>query len=213
MLTADGGVMVAVSCCVALIFLTSDIAWLSICGLFSYMCVARLQAFFKPFMNIPIVAASFVKLHLLASVLNGCTYTARDSFSHCWISMNHEVYMWILALQSLSHVRSFISSQDLFEVMASVTSMHIKPHDFTLASLLLLSLMMSAAISMSVSQSSNLVESCSLKTGISCSKEFVRLDCFCMEHKVSVYCCITSLRGSAGAGDCDWWMAIDRFWS
>ena len=84
--------------------------------------------------------------------------------------------------------------------MASVTSVHVKPHDFALAILTLFSLVRSAAVSMSVSQSSNLVESCSLKTAISCSKEFVRLDCFCVIHKVSVYCCITSLRGPAGAG-------------
>ena len=188
MLTIDGGVMVAVSCCTALSFLTSDIVLLCICGPFSYMQVARLLASFKPLMNILIIATSFVKVHLLVSVLNQCTYTARDSFPHCWISMNCEVYVWILALQSFSHNRSFISSQDLFEVMASVTSVCIKPHDFILASLALLSLVKSAAISMSVTQSSNLVESCSLKTGISCSKEFVRLDCFCMEHKVSMYC-------------------------
>ena len=70
MLTIDGGVMVAVSCCTTLSFLTSDIALLSICGPFSYMWVARLWAFFKPLMNNLIVATSFVKLHLLASVLN-----------------------------------------------------------------------------------------------------------------------------------------------
>ena len=186
MLTIDGGVMVAVSCCTALDFLPLDITSLRICGPFSYMLAARLWAFFKPLMNILIVAVSFVKLHLLASVLNQCTYTARDSFSHHWISMNHEVYMWISALQSFSLNRSFISSQDLFDVMASVTSVHIKPLEFTLASLTLHSLVRSAAISMSVSQSSSLVKSCSLKTGISCSKDFVRLRCFCMEHKVSV---------------------------
>ena len=161
--------MVVVSCCTALSFLTLDIASLNICGPFSYMQVARLWAFFKPLMNMLIVATSLVKLHLLASVSNQCTYTARDSFSYCWISMNHEVYMWISALKSFSHNRSFMSSQDLFELMASVTSVCIKPHDFTLARLALLSLVRSAAISMSVSQSSNLVESCSLKTGISCS--------------------------------------------
>ena len=177
------------------------------------MQVTRLWAFFKPLINIQIVVASFVKLHLLATVLNQCTYTARDSFSHCCISMNHEVYVWILTLQSFNCNRSLISSQDLFEVMVSVTSVCIKPHDLALASLDLLSLVRSAAVSMSVSPSSNLVESCSLKTGISCSKEFVRLDCFCVVHKVSVYHCITSPRGSAGAGGCGWWIAIKRFWS
>ena len=182
MLTIDGGMMVVVSCCTALSFSTLDIALLSICGPFSYMQVARLWAFFRPLMNILIVAASFVKLHHLASVLNQCTYAVKDSFIHCWISMNCEVYLWISALQSFSLNRSFISSQDLFEVIASVTSVCVKPLDFTLSSLALLSLVRSAAISISLSQSSNLVESCSLKTGMSCIKEFVSLDCFCMEH-------------------------------
>ena len=177
-------------------------ASLRVCGPLSYMQVAKLWTFLKSLMNILIVAASFVKLHLLASVLNWCTYTARDFFSHCWISMNHEVYMWISALQSFSLNRSLISSHNILEEIASVTSVHVKPYDFTLASLALLSLVRSAAISMSVSQSSNLVESCLLKTGISSSKEFVRLDCFCMEHKVSMYWHNTSLKGFAGAGGC-----------
>ena len=159
------------------------------------------------------VATSLVMLHLLASVLNWCTHATRDSFSHCWISMNCEVYMWISALQSFNLDRSFISSHVLFEEIASVTSMHIRPQDFALASLALLSLVRSAAVSVSVSQSSNLVESCSLKTGISCIKEFVRLDCFCIEHKVSMYWCNTSPRDSASAGGCGWWLAVDRFWS
>ena len=141
-------------------------------------------------------------LHLLASVLYQCTYAARDSCSHYLISMNCEGYMWISALQSFSLNRSFISSHDLFEEIASVTSMCIKPHDFALASFALLSLVRSAIISMSMSQSSNLVESCLLKTGMSCIKDFVRLDWFCMEHKVSMYWCNTALKGSAGAGGC-----------
>ena len=163
MLTIDGGVMVAVSCCTTFSFLTTDIALLSICGPFSYMWVARLWAFLKPLMNILMMAASFRKLHLLAYVLNQWTYD---------------------------------------EVMPTVTSVHVNPLDFVLASLPLLSLVRSAAVLMSVSQSSNLIESCSLKTGISCSKKCVRLDCFCVVHKVCVYCCITSVRGSADAGGC-----------
>ena len=92
-LTVDGGVMVAVSCCTTLSFSTLDIESLRVCGPFTYMWVAKLWTFLKSLQNILIVAASFMKLHLLASVLNQCTYAARDCFSHCWISMNHEVYM------------------------------------------------------------------------------------------------------------------------
>ena len=102
------------------------------------MWVAKLWSFFNPLVNILIVAASLVKLHLLASVLNQYTYAARDSFSCCWITMNCEVYVWIFALQSFSPNSSFISSHDLFEEITSVTSVCIKPHDFALASLVLL---------------------------------------------------------------------------
>ena len=198
----DGGVLVVVSCCTAFSFSTSDIASLRVCGPFSYMQVVKLWTFLKPLMNILIVATSFMKLHLLASVLNWCTYAARDSLSHCWISMNHEVHVWISALQCFSLNRSLISSHDLFEEITSMISVCIKPHDFTLASLALFSLVRSAAISMPMSQSSNLVESCSLKTGIFCNKEFVRLDYFCKEHKLSTYWHNTSPKGLAGAGGC-----------
>ena len=80
MLTVDGGVIMAVSCCTALNFLNSDIALLSVCGPFSYMQVARLWAFFKPLMNILMVAALFMKLHLLASVLNQWTHVQGTPF-------------------------------------------------------------------------------------------------------------------------------------
>ena len=67
--------------------------------------------------------------------------------------MNCEVYVWISALQSFNLSRSFISSHDLFEGIASVTSVHVKPHAFALVNLALLSLVRSAAISMPRSQS------------------------------------------------------------
>ena len=82
--------------------------------------------------------------------------------------------------------------------MASVINVCVNPLDFTLASLALLSFVRSAAVSMSVSHSSNLVESCLLKTAVSCSNDFVKFVCFCVVHKVFVYFCITSLKGSVG---------------
>ena len=91
MLTVNGGVIVAVSCCTALSFSTLDITSLSVCGPFSYMWVARLWAFFKPSMNILMEAASFIKLHLLVSVLNQWMYAAKDSSPGCWISMKGKV--------------------------------------------------------------------------------------------------------------------------
>ena len=69
-----------------------------------------------------------------------------------------------------------------------------------LANLAQLLLVRSAALSKSVNNSSNFVESCSLKTLMSCSSEFERFVCFCVVHSVSVYCSITSLKGSVGAG-------------
>ena len=64
--------------------------------------------------------------------------------------------------------------------MASVTNVHINPLEFALASLAGLSFERSAAISMSVSHSSNSVESYLLNTAMSCSNELVRLVCFVM---------------------------------
>ena len=170
------------------------------------MWVAKLWASFKSLINILIVAASFMKLHLLVAVLNQWIYAARDSFSSGWISINCKVYVWISVLQSFHLKRSFISSHDFSEDIIYVTSVHVKPCDFALVSLALLLLVRSTAVSMSMSQSSNLVESCSLKMGISCIKEFVRLDCL-------LYWCNTSPKGSAGVGSCGYWITINRFCS
>ena len=46
----------------------------------------KVMCVLSPFTNILMVAALFVKLHLLASLLKQCLYTARDSFSFCCIS-------------------------------------------------------------------------------------------------------------------------------
>ena len=135
----EGGIIMAVSCCTALSFSTLEIASVSVCGPFSQMKVGRLWVFFNPLMKILMVAAWFIKMHLLASVLNWWMYTASDSFSCCWISMKCELQVWISALQSFSCNKSFISSHHLSELMASVTNVHVTPLDFTLASLVLLS--------------------------------------------------------------------------
>ena len=84
--------------------------------------------------------------------------------------------------------------------MTSVTNVHINHLDFTLVSLALISLVRSVAVSMSISHSPSLVELCSLKTAMSCSSELVTSDCFCVVHKVSVYCCITFLKSSVDTG-------------
>ena len=50
-------------------------------------------------------------------------------------------------LHSLSHSKSFISSQELSELIASVTSIWVNPLDLAFASLAQLSLVRSAAVS------------------------------------------------------------------
>ena len=107
--------------------------------------------------------------------------------------------------------KSFISPQDLSKLKVSVTNVHINTLNFALVSLALLSLVRSAAVSMSDNHSLSLVESCSLKTAMSYSSELVRFDCFCVVHKVSVYCPITSPKGSVDVGVGGGWSAIERF--
>ena len=60
--------------------------------------------------------------------------------------------------------------------------------------------MRSAAVSISIKHSLNIVESYTLKTAMSCSSELVRFVCFCVVHNVLVYWCITFPKGSVGVG-------------
>ena len=102
-------------------------------------------------------------------------------------------------LQIFKWSKSLISSQHLSKLRASVINVQVKPLDLACASLVLLSLVKSAAVSTSTSQSSNYDELLPLKIVISCSSVFAKVVCFCAVHKVSVYCCSTSSRGSGGA--------------
>ena len=63
--------------------------------------------------------------------------------------------VWMSKLQIFKWSKSLISSQILSEFSASDISVHIKPLDFACVNLLLLSCVKSAAVSMSVNQSSN----------------------------------------------------------
>ena len=90
-------------------------------------------------------------------------------------------------LQSLSCSKSFISSKDLSELIASVTNVGVNPLDLAFASLAQLLFVRAAAVSISISQSSNFVESYSLKTAVSCNNELVRFVFFCVVHKVSMF--------------------------
>ena len=101
--------------------------------------------------------------------------------------MKCEVYVWIFVLHSLSHSNSFMPSQDLSGLVASVTNVQVNPLNMAFASLAQLPLVRSTAVSISVNQSYNFVESYSLKTVISCSKELVQFVCFCVVCNVLVY--------------------------
>ena len=92
----------------------------------------------------------------------------------------------MLALHSLSLSKSFISSHDLSELIASDTNIWVNPLNLALASLAQFSLFRSAAFSISIKHYSNFVESYSLKTVISCSSELVRFVYICGTQCVSV---------------------------
>ena len=90
---------------------------------------------------------------------------------------------------------SLISSQPFCAVRASDINVLTSPHDLAWANLVLLLLLNSAALSMSVNQSSSCEESCPFKMGISCNKVFSREVFFCAVHQVSVYWSSTFLMG------------------
>ena len=92
-LTVENGGNVAVSCCVAWSFSTSDIASVRVCGPFSYICAAKVGAFLSPLTKILVVAMLFVILHLLVSLLKVWMYAARDSFPFCCISIKQDMEM------------------------------------------------------------------------------------------------------------------------
>ena len=85
--------------------------------------------FFGPLMKILMVAALFVEMHLLASVLNQWMYAARDSFSHHCISIKQDMEVWISELHIFSCNKSLISSQEWSDVIASVIKVWVKPFD------------------------------------------------------------------------------------
>ena len=75
------------------------------------------------------------KVASLSLCLKPVDICCKDSFSHCSIPMKHEEYIWMLALQNLSHSKSFILSPDLSELVASMTNVWVNPLEFALASL------------------------------------------------------------------------------
>ena len=68
-------------------------------------------------------------------------------------------------LQIFKQSKSLISSQHLPEVRLSVIKVQVKPFDLAWASLVLLSSVRSAVVSISTNQSSNCVELLPLKVG------------------------------------------------
>ena len=104
----------------------------------------------------------------------------------------------MLALHSSSLSKFLMSSLVFSELIASMTSVHVNPLDFALASLAQLSLLRSAAVSISVNHSSNFVEFCSLKMAMPCSRDLEKCVCFCAVHSVSMFWHTTSPSGYEG---------------
>ena len=66
------------------------------------------------------------------------------------------------------------------------------------------SVRMSAAVSVSMSQSSNFEEDCLSNVGISWSMVVVRFDSLCVAYRVSVYTCMVLCTGSSLDGGAGW---------
>ena len=126
------------------------------------------------------------------------------------MSMKQLTEVWISELQIFKWSKTLNSSQHLPGVKALVIKAWVKPSDFACASLVLLSSVRLAAVSISTNQSSNCIKSLPLKVGISWISLFAKKVCFWAVHKVSVCCCSTSLRNSSGA---DEQSARDNLWT
>ena len=147
----------AVRCCVQL-----EVSQLQIWHLQEFVVpfqkcgVARLWVFFNPFMKIWMEAVLLVKLHLLTYCFELMdVYCERFIFSLLDVHEAQYICMDISMWQSFSIRKSLISSQDMSKVMASIIRVQVNPLDLALARLALLSFVKSAAISISISQSSN----------------------------------------------------------
>ena len=91
------------------------------------------------------------------------------------------------ALDILRCKESLISSQLFCAINTLVIRVLTNPLDFACANLVLPSPVNSAAVSISINQSSSCKESCPFNMGMSCNKELSREVFFCAVHKVLVY--------------------------
>ena len=96
------------------------------------------------------------------------------------------------------------SSQHFSAWKVSWMRVWIRPQDLALARHVQISAKMSVVVYRSVSQSSNLEESCLLNIGISWSKDVVRLASLCVVHRVSMYACTAWVLLYAGGLGCGW---------
>ena len=146
MLTVDHGIIIVVSCCTELSFSALDnvslnVLWsLLIDACYQTMCI--LQTFDEyPDGGCIIhkVASLSFHLELVDICCKGFLFSLPDFHEAQCVSMN-------ISIAQLYTNRSFVSSQDLSKLMASVTNVHVNPLQFTLASLALLSLERSATV-------------------------------------------------------------------
>ena len=106
--------------------------------------------------------------------------------------------VWISELQIFKWSKSLIFSQFLPRVRASIIKVCVKPFDLASASLVLLSSVRLATVSISTNQSSvsNHYHWRLVYSGLVYLQNWVF---FWAVHRVSMYCCSTSSRGSSSA--------------
>ena len=102
----------------------------------------------------------------------------------------------MFTLQSFRQSISLMSSQHFHAWSALQTSVWVRPHDLASARHAWHSFKMLAIILILLSQS-YLVVSHPSNVGMTLIKDMVRFICNCVEHKVSVHCCIAVCRGSS----------------
>ena len=109
----------AAMCWAELIFSTILMAFSMVAGPFSYTPGAILLLLISPFRKILICAGCELKLQCLASFLNLWIHTVNVSESFCWISMNLEVQVCILALFRWLQSCSLMWGQGWFSISHS----------------------------------------------------------------------------------------------
>ena len=164
-------------------------ASLIVFGPFSYTPGAILLLLISPFRKILIFAGCGSKSQCLASFLNLWMYAVSISESFCWISMNLELYVCILALFRWLQSCSLMWGQGLSS--CSVMRSRASPLAFPFATITSFSSTRVAAFSISASQPSSLCPC--LPLSVRCHLKLICLaDVFCcwclVWYSLNCYC-------------------------